>query len=469
MSEEHVLELDLELLADVCLSTENRTLGPAGTFTCIPGRTLWGAAANLAYRSGMAEAEAFRLFHQGAVRILDSVPAHDGARSYPLPLAFHGEKEGLAGTLHNFALAEVRERLAGVRTDAVKTGWLSADGTLVEPEEVFTLRTSVDPTGRARDGLLYGLSALRAGTRLWGGLCGRREDVETVATLLTRAPVRLGRSRNAELGLVRVKPRVQPARKLESVAGKTGILSFLLVSRCLLRDPQSGAPRLEPRPEDFGLEPAAWSLDPASSFLRTARVVHFNAKRQRPETQRFALERGSVVTFEGGGPVSPGTLPRWAGEHQGEGYGEVLPAPKWLGEAALQPTSVEPPRSSAPPPGDELFRWADERARGRQEARELHEAAWTAARRLRRFRVPGAQWGELHGMARAARFLGRGGGTLLAEVEQLLQGGRRRLSDRWRDARGPFLEACRGHVEHLPVFLEHLAGACMRPEGEDER
>jgi len=477
MSNPCILELELELLSDVCVSTSNRTLGPAGTFECIPGRTLWGAAASAAYRSGMAEDEAFRLFHQGAVRLLDAVPMHGNARTYPVPRSLHRRKDVSAAEAWNFTLREVREQWKDVQCKPVGEGWLTPDGTQVRVETLYTLRTSIDASGRAREGLLFGLPALRAGTRLWTALLGEKADVERVAALITLpGGIRLGRSRNVELGLVKVNRRTEPAARLASAEGATQRLSFLCASRCLFRDRATGAPTLVPSPEDFGLDSSAWVFDDASSFVRTARISHFNSKRRRPETERLAVERGSVLTFASRGPsVDPKTLgPLWAlgvGEHRGEGYGEVVAMPTWLHDRSVVLREAGSCSVAVnPPPTDELFTWASETGGARDQAAEAYGAADECARNfLRRHRVPPSQWGELRAKARSARFLGQPGAALRNEIEHWLKSGWRNLSPRWKAARGPLLEACTHHLDDLPLFLEHLASACMRPGLEEER
>jgi len=476
MNAPYVLELEIELLSDVCVSTSNRTLGPAGTFECIPGRTLWGAVASAAYRSGMSQTEAFRLFHQGAVRFLDAVPMLGEARTYPIPRALHQRKDLASEEARNFTLPSVREQSRDVQCKPLKEGWLTPDGTKVHVQTVYSLRTSIDASGRAREGLLFGLPALRAGTRLWTALMGEKADVERVAVLMTGPEgLRLGRSRNVELGLTRLTRRRRPADRLVPTAGETRRLSFLCASRCLFRDASTGAPTLVPGPDDFGLDATSWDFEEASSFVRTARISHFNSKRRRPETERLAIERGSVLTFVSRGPsVDPSALaPKWelgVGEHRGEGYGEVVAAPSWLHQPAVTLRKPEArPTKGQPPPEDELFAWASGKASVRDRAADVFRQAREFAAALRRHRVPPSQWGELRAKGRAARFLGRGGAVLKKEIEKWLDSGLRNLSPRWKSTRGPLLEACDNHLDDLPLFLELLASACMRPESEEER
>lgn len=484
MSEQYRIDLELELLTDVCLSTSNRTLGQPETFDHLPGRTLWGAIASMAYRSGMADEEAFRLFHQGAVRVLDALPMDKTGRACPVPRSWQREKNQPKGPVFNFALGKVRkeqmrpkvqfkpareELFEGDGSSPFKPSWVNPAGGLLKIPTTFSLRTSVDPSGKARDGLLFGLPAICAGARFASALLGTREDVEKVAALLEGRELRLGRSSKAEMGLVRVRLHRKPIPSVGHGTGAAKEISFLCVSRCLLRDPRTGAPTLVPDPSAFGLD-AAWRWDEASSFVRTTRIVHFNSKRARPERERYAIDRGSVVTFttQAGG-VSIEELSRkvagGVGEHRGEGYGEVLAHPRWVALESFQPVAVKRDSSlqKAAEPQDDLFRWAKALSTDRSMAVGMYEKAVDLAPELRRAGVPPAQWGTLRRMAREARFRGRGD-ALLNDVTQHVENGKRKLSKAWKRAAPRLLKACEEHKLHLPLYLEQLASACMRPE-----
>lgn len=467
MSNHLQVELDIELLTDVSISAGNRTLGAAETLTCLPGRTLWGLAATLSYQAGMDEAEAFRLFHQGALRFADAVPVHGGARSYPTPRAWHVPKAVVQpDTAHNHAAQLSAPEVQHKPLDA---GWSTPDGTRVDVTTTHALRTSVDRSGKPRDGLLFGLPAIEAGQSYWTCVSGPAEAVERVVTALTHSDLSLGRSRNTELGRVRFRRRTTPIGALADGEGPTGeAIAFLCVSRCVLRDPATGAPTLLPYSEAFGLD-AGWSYDPARSFVRTARVVHFHGKRSRPETERFALERGSVVTFSkaGGGADWAAVLAATRagiGEHVGEGYGEVLAAPAWLSAATHPLRPAERVIASAPPPTDALFAWARAEADARSASRASFEAARALAPELARFKIPPAQWGAVHALARAARVRQASDEAFRAELRQYLGEGRRNVDGGWKaGAREHLLEAVdRPDRPNAPRFVEHLAGACLR-------
>ncbi|CAN0502929.1 unnamed protein product, partial [Phaeothamnion confervicola] len=180
----------------------------------------------------------------GAVRFYDAVLSLEGQRTYPAPASWQIEKDSIGATYHNFALASVRTETKGRQFKAKKGGWITADGTTATAETVYSLRTAVDSSGKAREGLLYGISALRAGTRMSGAIEGSEEDLKAVLDILLGAHLRLGRSRNQELGLVKVTRRQSPVKALADGAAESKTISFLCVSRCIFRDVATGAPRL---------------------------------------------------------------------------------------------------------------------------------------------------------------------------------------------------------------------------------
>lgn len=461
------LYLELEALTDLSLSTGNQSFGQVDSHDYIPGRTLWGAIASAFYRAGLPEDTAFRLFHQGALRISDGVPLVDGHRCYPSPASWHQPKERPDGTLKNFVSAAARHKAREIQHIARPVGWVTADGKAVSLGKNYSLRTAVDATGKARDGLLYGLAVIEAGTLFSARVDAAEDDLAHVRKFLDDAELHLGRSRNAELGLVKVRLG-GPPRALPHGSGKTETISVLCVSRCVFRDQKTGAPSLVPAGRDLGL-PEEWQLDRARTFLRSTRVVHFHSKRTRPEPERFALEKGSVLTFSGPGVNIDDVLAKataGVGEFVSQGYGEVLIAPDWLTREDMKLGEIrEPEEQNLTLPSDELFEWAQRRAYERRQALSLYERAGEDARVFRTFSLPGAQWGTIRAMAREARF--SGDGQLLDRLlgpNGYLRDGKRRLSGGWKRALPELEAACRDKDGHLAVYLEFLASACMRPD-----
>lgn len=463
------LYLNLEAKTDLSLSTGNQTLGQADSHDYIPGRTLWGAIAAAAYGSGMAEDLAFRLFQLGDVRVTDGVPMLDGARCYPSPSSWHHPKEQPGGECRNFAIKAMRD-VGNEQYKPRSVGWLTADLQPLVVDRDYSLRTAVDSTGKAREGLLYGLPVIRAGTRFLARLEGAEADLKEVRRFVDGRDLRLGRSRNAELGLVKVAIASAP-KSLSHGIGKVKQVSFLCVSRCVFRDAKTGAPTLVPSATEFGLA-EDWSFDLAASFVRSTRVVHFHGKRGRPEPERYAVEKGSVLTFTGPSSVMledlASSLRGGVGDFTAQGYGDVLVAPKWLTLETVQVQATgEKQAASAPPPKDELFRWATERGRETRICIDLYGQATDDASSLRAYKLPGSQWGAVRAMARAGRY--QDAGRLREKLNDYVHGGKRQISKGWKRAYPDLEKLCQGKGEHLAVYLEFLASACMRTSVDENR
>lgn len=471
-----MLHLELELLSDICMSASNKTLGDAETHDFIPGRLLWGAVASQFYES-RNEAEAFEYFQRNKVRFSDGVPLYDSRACVPAPRSLHLEKGSAGTTFRNLALDEVRKSLGAKQYKPISDGWLTPDGQWCEPQKNFSMRTAMDGRGRARDGLLFGIPSLRRGARFYASVDGSAEILKCLTPMFTGAPLRLGRSRNSEFGLVGVTLLKEAPRGLSLSKGKATKISFLCVGRCLFRDARTGAQTLEPGSEAFGL-PASWKLDHEATFLRATRIVHFHGKRQRPERERFAIERGSVLTFAGpkDQPVDldalRGQLSR-VGECQGDGYGQIVVAPEWLTASTVdvrKTVGASRPKGEAATPPDELFRWALGQAESREKAMARLKAARDDAQQLKKYRVPNSQWGVVRQLARESRYTNRDNAALMGILRELLDSGKRRLSPQWKRARPTFFELLESRQSvDLSAYLEALAAACMRPgKGPEE-
>lgn len=466
MNKKHVLEYEIECLSEISLSASNQSIGTLDSLDFIPGRTIWGLVANRAYQSGMTEQEAFRLFHQGAIGFRDAVLLQDGVRAYPIPRSWHVPKNRPS-----------KEIFGGIPASDEQfkpygEGWLTAERVPVAIERNYAMRTSIDRSGKARDGLLYGIPTIQAGTRFTGAIIGTQADVEQAWYFLKNQELTLGRSKNSEMGLVRFTQRTGASPSLGSnLAGSSRQIDFYCVSRCVLRSDETGAPTYLPAPSAFGLDDD-WTFDETGSFIRVVKIVHFNGARRRPESERFAIERGSVIRFK----TERGTLDTqriqgvldWGvGDFTEQGYGEVLCNPAWLAEGPFQlgtATSVAKPVKE---PQDELFQWVRARVKQAKARDEAFERAQQEAQTLGRFRITPAQWGTLRHMARGARVRQHSPEAFQLALEAHLGSGRRKLDQEWTSSVKAKILAIAAE-EDGPAKVEQLAAACARASAQEK-
>jgi len=480
-------EIGIELLTDACFAASNRTTGGGATLDFIPGRVLWGAAATRGYKH-LPEAEAFRLFQQGAVRFLDAVPTRAGVRAWPTPRSWHVRKRSAEGKVRNLAAGPAPE---GWQPEPLPADWRMAAGEVVVVPRPYSLRTAVQAGGRARTGMLFGMEMLPAGTVFFAQVEGAEQDVEQVVVLLREAELRLGRSRGAELGRARLVDAAAGQGELPRSHAKEGReVRLLCVSRLCLRDPDTGMPTFAPRPALFGL-PEGWELVLERSFVRTQRFSPFNVFRGRPELERQCLTPGSVLTFRAGPQAAAVDLDSVASRTAGgvglyvnEGHGEVVVQPEWLEVAELQLPREEDgagmgatpgPSTPGPVPEDELFTWANERSRARTASRDALLWAELRAQRMRKLGLRPSQWGVLHALAREARVNGWRRERLMEQVEQLVTRGVSALSGGWGKTDGAgksgdtLLHLLRNCPGEPATGLELLASRVLRPEEEESQ
>lgn len=477
------VDFELLLLTDVSVPESARTQGKVRSLDYVPGRALWGVAAHRLFARGLDEVGALRWLRGGELRFHDAVPADGDGRSYPTPRSWHREKYARSGhdPVLNLVHDDLRDEIRRRQFQPLPAMWRGPGGREIVVEHRYSLRTAVTESGRTAEGLLFGIDSLPAGTRLHGRLSGVDEAVARVEGLLDGEDLLLGRSKSAEFGLVRCRVMSSPAEGLRLVSGRRSRVSFLCVSRLALRDPDTGAPDFSFRWQDFGLPDESWRLVPEASFVRVARYTPFNATWGRPESDRFVVEPGSVVTFQGAAEADLETVRRkvssGVGLYRAEGLGEVVVQPEWLEDREVKVPSASGPdlavlKSAEPPVDDELYQWASRRAEDRRRALAAFGWAGEHAKEFVRYSVPISQWGVMRSLARQARHRSDADRWLVGCVRNAVERGVSSLAERWgRRGKGGvkagerlvrLLEAHRDLPADVPTCLELLAGAVMR-------
>lgn len=431
--------LRITLHGDAAFTADSATSGGATTLNYVPGATLYGAAAAaLAPGRGLSRQDFFNAFLLGAVRFSDGLPEHNGEVGLPTPLCLHVPKEGTdaAKDLGNdaFNLARVA-RPAKAQLAQVRGKFVTSGGVRFEPPTTYSLRTAVDPSGRARDRHLYGLHAIQAGATF------RARITSDDAALLERViealvgRVRLGRSRTAELGAAKVQ--VVEDNPVPVETGSSGELVLLCLSDLALRDPRTGAPTLWPTPEALGL-PEGFTVVPGRTFLRTRRYTPFNGHRRKPDLERQVVVAGSVITVAGPSVDRDEVRQRFAagvGLYTHQGLGQILVEPTFLRSPRIQLREASgSPAEAVPLPQDALGRWLSDAVANQKAQQRALEFVQKSVDQLARFGIPRSQWGEVRERARAARRKGASAEALIQELEEHVMEGQTRVI--WEKRRG---------------------------------
>jgi CRISPR-associated protein Csx10 len=442
------LFLEIKLLGDVAISERSATVGGHRALLYLPGSQLLGAAAKALYDDSLDPKVAWSVFHAGEVRFGNAYLFGSGdAPALPLPLSLYAPKgapakDRLSGVLTEHVVNRARgQDEPRVQFSQIRSEFIDGRLAVRSPRLRTSLRTAVDPTGRAQDGLLFGITAMQAGTVLRGRIDADSPALlDQVGAALAGKTLRIGRSKHAEFGLVEVRkvdPWGPPPRNL-SPEDDTAV--FWCLSDLALRHQDTGQVTLAPLAEWFGLPPG-WAFDARRSFLRTRRYSPFNTHRERPDLERQVIVAGSVLCFAGTGRPDPDAIDRviarGIGEHRAEGLGQVAYEP-----ALLAQRRIPPPASAAPAlraaeaakpaaPTGALFKWVEERERRRAARDEAWEVAMEWVAKLAKpswSRLPAAQWGEIR--VRARRHAHEPA-RLVAEIESYTGDSLRKLEKRW--------------------------------------
>lgn len=424
---------DIVLEQPVIISQQSATAGAHQSLDYIPGSTVLGLAAARLYNALPAEA-AWTLFHSGRVRFGDALPLSDsGEPAYPVPLCWHTYKgEKACGTLDRLRVDAIfdpsRSNIDPERQPVqVRSGYATLSGQSLTPTLESTLKTAIDPdSGMAAESQLFGYQALSAGQRFRTTLQADEDiDASLWQTLLTHltGSARLGRSRSAQFGAVRVELADASSldRRTQGDASESDTLTLWLLSDLALE--RNGQPFLQPDADLLGLpEGTEWQV--SDSFLRTRRFSPYNAYRRGHDPERQVITRGSVLRYQLPRPLTEDekrTLSDGLGLLIEAGFGQVWINPPLLsagrpdfsatGETRQQPKSSK--QTTAPRPVSVLLDVLERRlarrtgsSQAEQAARRLYEGLCDRIREARRYNAlapgvalseaPGrSQWGRL--------------------------------------------------------------------------
>ena len=457
--------LELTLRSPVAISATSATVSGHRSLTWVPGAHLLGAAAR-AMRldpSAPLPERAWRILCSGEVRFGDAWPADGREPAFVAPLCLHHPKGEVDAAPWNLVRAE---RPGTTQLEQLRGRHVSAEGRLVQPRRSHTLRTAMEEGGRAREGLLFGIDALEAGERFLAQIAADTSQLleEVIELLLRSSPIRVGRSRSAEFGVVDLQ-RVDGWEDPPQAPPREGELVVWLISDLALRDRATGGPRLVLEPGDLGL-PVGWRRDAQRTFVRTRRYSPFNGARRRPDLERQVLEAGSVVVFRGDTTLDreaiEASLSGGLGDHVQEGLGRVVLDPALLAEPTVTLLSRQVPDDApAPRPDDALGRWLGRRIEEQRLTVAREEAARQLGERLRAWRIRSSQWGRIRQLARQARYLQHGDRWLAREVCAFLGHGARLHI--WRRHAERFIEEAEGQ-EWDPAILELATATLMLGE-----
>ncbi|KAA0874790.1 type III-B CRISPR module-associated Cmr3 family protein [Nitrincola tapanii] len=404
------------LLQDLILSARAATEGGHEGLDYIPGANFLGAVAGKLYPS-LNDDEAFALFHSGSIRFGDALPlTGDMKPCWPVPLSLHAykgesykEPHGVNSRFRSGVLFDPALQTAAANNrqpKQVRKGYCSAAGDLIEPLSQLHVKTALNAeTNRAAEGQLFSYQSLCAGQEYYLVLQAESDYPELFQQVCEclLGELRLGRSRSAQFGKVKLEILDLKQSRPESAAGHSEELTLWLLSDLALLDPQ-GQPTLIPDAHSLGLpEGTEWLVE--KSYLRSRRYSTFNGYRRSYDTERQVISRGSVLRYRLAKTLESEELQRLQqiGLYQEQGLGAVAVNPTLLkqSEPAFAPSSpvehlpkaqkIQLPTGNAP----ELIRALQRRMQGSADSERFTRVAEAIFTRLLDMIVSARSWAGL--------------------------------------------------------------------------
>lgn len=385
------------LLQDLVLSARAATEGGHESLDYIPGANFLGAVAGKLY-AGLSDEDAFTLFHSACIRFGDALPlTQDLQPCWPVPLSLHAykgesykESHGVncrfrSGVLFDPAL-QTETTASKRQPKQVRKGYCSASGDLMEPLTQLHVKTALNAeTNRAAEGQLFSYQSLCAGQVYYFTLEAEPDACELFhkACECLSGELRLGRSRSAQFGKVKVEVVALKQTQPESSQDNPQVLTLWLLSDLALLDHQ-GQASLIPDARTLGLpEGSEWLVE--KSYLRSRRYSTFNGYRRSYDAERQVISRGSVLRYRLARPLDTKALERLQqiGLYQEQGLGAVAVNPVLLQESepAFSPSSsaesvsarVQPEQPAGAPPV--LIVALQRRTQGTADSERFHHVA----------------------------------------------------------------------------------------------
>lgn len=321
------IKMKCRLCTDVILNMKSSAEGCNKTLDFIPGSNFLGMVASQLYDS-VSPREALDLFHNGVVRYGDAHLAVDGKRSVKVPAAmYHPKLKPASEELYIYYAYDREKDPAKNQLKQCREGFYAfgADtGVTVEMKRSFAIKSAYDKILRkSKDEQMFGYESLSAGLDFYFTVETDKDEYEQRIIGALVGKRRLGRSRNAQFGLVEISQcdfSETPSNtedRAQTTVYADGRLIFL--DAC-------GEPTFRPTSEQLGIE--GGEIDWKNSQIRTFQYAPWNAKRQSYDVDRCGVEKGSVFVVAGG-RVSNKTCEA-VGKYVNEGFGKVIYNPDFL-------------------------------------------------------------------------------------------------------------------------------------------
>jgi len=345
-----------EFKSDIVLHSSSNTEGKIDRFDYIAGSNFLGMVARkyLDFGSG-----AFEVFHSGAVRFGDGHIIHRDKETFHAPFAWFAPKGvSLKDALEkkelyneHFLTKDEYDTFIkdGKQLKQQRAGFITANGELVKVEHNYRQKSAYDKyKRRSKDSTMFGYYSLPKGTKWTFSVEMDNDSYKDKIIEILNSSKRLGKSRSAEYGRVKISfvdesntKTIPQALKPIKIDSKHYIF---LYAKSRLALTNQGLNSYQFDLVSLGLDNSskiAWS----KSQIRTSRYTPYVAIRDNRDPERLVIDKGSVIAIEVSEDFDVEAysqrVERGLGFYLSEGHGKVVVNPYFLATENPVFTKVE--------------------------------------------------------------------------------------------------------------------------------
>jgi len=329
------------LESDIVINASLATEGNMKTLDYIPGSNFLGIVAKH-YKLLNKEKKAYDIFHSGIVSFGDAHISKGSIPSYPMPFSLFTDKlnpevRGAdAKVWVHHALDEKEKRPKDkdgyfLQLKQHRTGYLNKHNDFIAgAKKRFALKSAQSRALRkAEKSAMFGFESMKAGQEFIFYIEFKNELYEPDITGYLTGLQRIGKSKSAEYGQVKIEILDDPTGVFDHLpCGGQRLLIYAESNLCFINN--YGQTTFQPAPKDFGLE-GLGTFNWAASQIRTYPYSPWNGKRQTTDGQRNCIKKGSVLVFDFT-ETKDVKLPssNSVGGFQAEGLGRVIYNPAFI-------------------------------------------------------------------------------------------------------------------------------------------
>ena len=199
--------------------------------------------------------------------------------------------------------------------------------TEVKTETNFAIKSAYDKEKRrSKDEQMYGYESLQRGLELYFEVQMESDDFATDIKDALVGTKRVGRSRTAQYGLIKITETQY--NDVDCEKPKNNIVTVYADGRLIFLD-EYGLPTFRPKEDQLGL-PKDSKILWDKSQIRTFQYAPWNYKRQCFDADHCGIEKGSVFVVNVSNCGNLDLKSQYVGSFNNEGFGKVIYNPEFL-------------------------------------------------------------------------------------------------------------------------------------------